>query len=182
MGAIARKAAEELMAHKPSPILEAMKETREVFYRRMEQGLINRIPGYDPAVELLRRRIEELTRVMVMAVATWESDGRLATADSVDFSRYRAEAFLASMDFAASPESRLAVGPWCRSDLLRFVDEASPRFAMPLTLILAGEMRRSRLEIPRLAAADRRGAFLSMLVRLENLVLPEAVEQRDSAA
>jgi hypothetical protein len=53
MGEIARKATEELLrdAETPSPHAVYLEETREDFYRRIEERLRNALPGFDPFKE-----------------------------------------------------------------------------------------------------------------------------------
>jgi hypothetical protein len=68
MGEIARKAIEELRrsAETRSPTSIYLEETREDFYRQLEERLRNMVPGFDPAAELRRRRrLHPLKRVPV---------------------------------------------------------------------------------------------------------------------
>jgi hypothetical protein len=68
MGEIARKAIEELRrsAETRSPTSIYLEETREDFYRQLEERLRSMVPGFDPAAELRRRRrLHPLKRVPV---------------------------------------------------------------------------------------------------------------------
>jgi hypothetical protein len=68
MGEIARKAIEEMRrsAETRSPTSIYLEETREDFYRQLDERLRNIIPGFDPAAELRRRRrLRPLKRVPV---------------------------------------------------------------------------------------------------------------------
>jgi len=68
MGEIARKAIEELRrsAETRSPTSIYLEETREDFYRQLDERLRNIVPGFDPAAELRRRRrLRPLKRVPV---------------------------------------------------------------------------------------------------------------------
>jgi hypothetical protein len=58
MGEIARKATEELLrsAETRSPTSIYLEETREDFYRRVEERLRNALPGFDPFEDRGRRR------------------------------------------------------------------------------------------------------------------------------
>lgn len=68
MGEIARKAIEEMRrsAETRSPTAIYLEETREDFYRQLEERIRNMVPGFDPAAELRRRRrLRPLKRVPV---------------------------------------------------------------------------------------------------------------------
>jgi hypothetical protein len=68
MGDIARKAIKEMRrsAETRSPTSIYLEETREDFYRQLDERLRNMVPGFDPAAELRRRRrLHPLKRVPV---------------------------------------------------------------------------------------------------------------------